>query len=192
MDIFELISIAKEAGDAIMKIYSEDFSVKLKNDSEKSPLTKADIASNNIICNRLEKFGLPILSEENSNACYEDRKSWKKLFIIDPLDGTKEFIKKNGEFTVNIALIEDGKPTRGVVYAPAISTLYYASADGAFREKEGKTQPIKTSIHGEKIKVVASKSHFNKETKEYIEKLGKQYELVNIGSSLKICLVAEA
>ena len=118
----KVLAIAKEAGDKIMAIYEKDFAIYEKQDT--SPLTEADLAAHNVIVNALEaKSDLPILSEESADISWEERKSWSSYWLVDPLDGTKEFIKKNGEFTVNIALIENGKPTMGVVYAPALNKL---------------------------------------------------------------------
>jgi len=113
-----VVKAALEAGAAILEIYKRDFSVEYKDDQ--SPLTEADKAAHHIICDALESTGLPVLSEESKTVAYEQRKDWKKYWLADPLDGTKEFIKKNGEFTVNIALIENGRPVLGVVYAPVL------------------------------------------------------------------------
>ena len=199
---------ALRAGGAILEIYKRDFEVEFKVDA--SPLTEADKAAHHIICDALEDTDLPILSEESKVIDYEQRKAWEKYWLVDPLDGTKEFIKKNGEFTVNIALIEDGRPVMGVVYAPVLQTIYYGSqaegmAHGAWRAKDcsGKSVdeildsatpcPAPHALGGDIIRVVASRSHCNDETKAFIAELEKEsrVELVSSGSSLKLCLVAE-
>jgi len=194
IDLPKIISITKQAGQAILEIYEKDFSIEYKDD--KSPLTEADKKSNEIINKELNKFypQIVILSEENKEIDYNKRKDWDYFWLVDPLDGTKEFIKRNGEFTINIALIHKNEPVLGVVYIPVKNIIYYGDKNGSFRiegdkivklEKKGRWQ------EKEKIHVVASRSHFNKETKDFIENLGKKYSLVNAGSSLKLCLVAE-
>ena len=191
IDIKEIETIAKEAGKAIMEIYNQDFEVEYKED--KSPLTIADKKSNEIICQALEKKypNIPILSEENKTIPYEIRKNWDYYWCIDPIDGTKEFIKKNGEFTINIALIYKDTPVLGVVYAPAIDEMYSAKKGfGAF--KNGEKLPLKINSNPkEKLYVVASKSHLSKETQNFIDNLGKNIEQISKGSSLKLCMVAE-
>ncbi|MDT0687702.1 3'(2'),5'-bisphosphate nucleotidase CysQ [Autumnicola psychrophila] len=193
------------AGKRIMEIYdNEDFEVEAKEDE--SPLTKADIASHNIIMSYLEKLDIPILSEEGKDLAYKDRQKWLKLWIVDPIDGTKEFIKKNGEFTVNIALIEDQKPILGVIYVPALKELYFAAEGiGSYKligitEFPGMQEILKTAkklplpSEEKKYTVVASKSHLSSETKEYISSLEQKHGEVNtisVGSSLKLCMVAE-
>lgn len=192
IDIKDIVQIAQDAGDAIMETYQKDFTVEYKDD--KSPLTEADRKSNEIICNTLLKKypDIPILSEENKEIAYEDRKDWEYFWLIDPIDGTKEFIKKNGEFTVNIALIYKNTPVLGVVYAPALGDMYYAK-NGAGAFKNGKKLPFQTNeTPKEKLKVVASKSHLSAETQEFIDNLDtKEIEQVVKGSSLKLCMVAE-
>ena len=188
----DIIAIAKEAGDAIMQIYSQDFEIEYKQDS--SPLTLADKKANDIIENRLNQLSvnLPILSEEGKEIPYEERKHWEYFWLVDPLDGTKEFVKKNGEFTVNIALIHKDAPVLGVVYAPALGICYWAKqGEGAF--KDGQRLPLKTEIQRETYKIVASRSHMSDETQAFIDNIDtdKDKELISIGSSLKICLVAE-
>jgi len=192
IDIDDIKSIAKKAGEATLEIYNKDFSIEYKDD--KSPLTEADKKSNEIICNSLEKLypNIPILSEENKEISYEDRKDWEYYWCIDPIDGTKEFIKKNGEFTINIALIHKNEPILGVVYAPVLNDMYSAKREeGAY--KNGEKLPLKTNKNiSEKIFVVASKSHLSKETQEFIDSLdSKEIEQVSKGSSLKLCMVAE-
>lgn len=199
IDIHKINSIAKKAGDEIIRIYQQDFDVDFKNDN--SPLTKADIKSNEIIVNDLKYLypDISILSEENKEIPYKIRKNWEYFWLIDPLDGTKEFIKKNGEFTVNIALIHKDTPVLGVIYAPVLEILYYAHKDqGAFKqEKNEKPQrlPIYKHTNNDALKVIVSKSHYNQETKYFVNNLKNQYkktiELIRIGSSLKLCLITE-
>ena len=191
IELEKIVAIAKEAGDAIMEIYKKDFTVEYKDDH--SPLTEADTKANEIICSALEKLypNIPIMSEENKQTEYEVRKNWEYYWCIDPIDGTKEFIKKNGEFTVNIALIHKDTPVLGVVYAPAIDEMYKAKKDeGAY--KNGQKLPLTTNQHPEeKLHVVASKSHLSQETQEFIDNLEtKGIEQVSKGSSLKLCMVA--
>ena len=192
IDIQNIVAIAKEAGNAIMQVYKQDFKVEYKQDN--SPLTLADKKSNNIIKDGLDKLSVnfPVLSEEDNDIPYEDRKHWEYFWLIDPLDGTKEFVKRNGEFTVNIALIYKNTPVLGVVYAPALDVCYWAKqGKGAF--KDGKILPLKSKKYRDTYKIVASRSHMSNETKIFIDAIntGKEKELVLSGSSLKICLVAE-
>jgi 3'(2'), 5'-bisphosphate nucleotidase len=187
----DIKEIALEAGKEIMKIYNKNFSVEYKDD--KSPLTEADLKSNEVICSKLQSLfpSIPIMSEENKQVEYETRKKWEYYWCIDPIDGTKEFIKKNDEFTVNIALIHKDTPVLGVVYAPAIDEMYSAKqGSGAFLN--GQKLPLKTNEDkNEKLYVVASKSHLSEETQEFIDSLDtKVIEQVSKGSSLKLCMVA--
>lgn len=187
IDINEIKNIALKAGEAIMQVYERDFEIYEKED--KSPLSEADLLSNTIICDSLAKFNLPILSEENSVISFEERKNWEYFFLVDPLDGTKEFIKRNGEFTVNIALIHKQSPVLGVVYAPALNLMYSAKkGEGAFKNDE----LLPLALNKDTYKIVASKSHMSDETKDFIDKLevDKKKELISMGSSLKLCLVA--
>ncbi len=191
----QTLTVAKNAGKVIMDIYNHsDFDVQLKND--RSPLTKADTASHNVIIESLQSINshIPILSEESDIPAYAVRKHWPKYWLIDPLDGTKEFIKRNGEFTVNIALIENGKPVMGVVYAPALDKLYWGFSDQAFCQT-GKQPASRISVirsnHGKApIKVVASRSHRSEALEKYLAAL-PEHECLAMGSSLKLCLVAE-
>ncbi len=182
-----------------MAIYEKDFEVQFKDDN--SPLTLADLKANEIICKSLEKLypQIPIMSEENAQTPYEERKNWEYYFCIDPIDGTKEFIKKNGEFTVNIALIYKGTPVLGVVLAPALGKLYFAKkGEGAFVEALSENDEVLTK---EKLplkkdrntfKVVASKSHLSEENKQFLANLSHLNPIItNIGSSLKLCLIAQ-
>jgi len=188
--IKDIENIALDAGNTIMEIYNRDFSIEYKDD--KSPLTEADLASNEVIIKALEKYNIPILSEEGKLIAYDERKEWEYYWCIDPIDGTKEFIKKNGEFTVNIALIHKDTPILGVVYAPAMNDMYIAKkGEGAF--KNGEKLPLKTNPDlKQKMSVVASKSHLSDETQAFIDALDtKEIEQVSKGSSLKLCMVAE-
>ncbi len=187
----DIVDIADIAGKAIMEIYNRDFTIEYKDD--KSPLTEADLKANEIICTSLEKLYpyIPIMSEENKQTEYEVRKEREYYWCIDPIDGTKEFIKKNDEFTVNIALIHKNIPVLGVVYAPAIDEMYKAKeGKGAF--KNNQKLPLKENKSPqEKLRVVASKSHLSKETQEFIDNLDtKEVVQVSKGSSLKLCMVA--
>ncbi len=199
MRVEKLHCIARQAGDAIMRVYSSGFGVVRKQDD--SPLTEADLASHGIIVDRLkEEFpDLPVLSEESADtASYEERRRWKRYWLVDPLDGTKEFVKRNDQFTVNIALIEDDRPVAGVVFAPALDWLYWgAVAAGAFKSvAHGPAVPIRClpMPRSGAIRVVASSSHLSPETSAYVDALRSRHQevsLVKMGSSLKICLVAE-
>jgi len=200
------IQASIEAGEEIMKVYNSDFSYEIKDDS--SPLTIADKSANDIINNYLIGTDIPIISEENAQIDYQIRKKWDTCWIVDPLDGTKEFIKRNGEFTVNIALIEKGVPMLGVIYVPEKKILYYGDV---FKKETHKVildshnkaidQIIEKSDlitykkeSSNKIKVVGSRSHMNDETLDFINDLKskkKEVEIISKGSSLKFCLVAE-
>ncbi|WP_321311704.1 3'(2'),5'-bisphosphate nucleotidase CysQ [Halarcobacter sp.] len=192
IDIEEIKEIAVKAGNAIMRIYKKDFEIEYKDDN--SPLTEADLKANEIICTSLNKYypQIPIMSEENKQVDYDIRKNWEFYFCIDPIDGTKEFIKRNGDFTVNIALIHKNKPVLGVVYAPAFNEIYWAKEGiGAF--KNGKKLPFKkNNTPNEKLFVVTSKSHLSEETLRFIDSLEtKEIKQLSRGSSLKLCMVAE-
>ncbi len=197
------IKAAIEAGEAILKIYDTDFSVALKDDA--SPLTIADEESNNVINKYLLTTGIPIISEENKQTDYDERKDWEQCWIVDPLDGTKEFVKRNGEFTVNIALVKQGVPVMGVIYVPVSGWLYFTNEKGTgsfkLQIKENSIPenimeeaiPLTPAKLSEPVKVVGSRSHLNESTEAYIHKLEEKYEveIVSKGSSLKFCLVAE-
>ena len=210
------ILAALEAGEAIMGIYQTDFQVDYKDD--RSPLTQADRAAHDIIVQHLQDSGIPILSEEGRSIPFQDRKSWETLWIVDPLDGTKEFVKKNGEFTVNIALVKEGTPVMGVVYAPDRGLLYFAMQDlGAYKiagpEIVREYQiGIKTSrvtlkdivknarklpLVGQQKKpytIVGSRSHATPDLEKFVADKRKAFgevDFIPAGSSLKICLVAE-
>jgi len=206
MDLLKTaIKAAIEAGVEINSVYESGF-IKTTFKKDKSPVTNADLVSNRIIINHLKATGIPILSEESKTIPYNERKAWKKLWIIDPLDGTKEFLKKNGEFTVNIALITSNKPIIGVIYAPVTNELYFGYPGmGSFKAiVEDPGQDIGAIIDGaEKLPfantnqvhtVAVSRSHMNKATEELIRSRSGSSEkpvLVSRGSSLKICMVAE-
>jgi len=186
-------NLAIEAGKAILEIYnSADFGVEMKSDD--SPLTKADLASHNVIAKGLQELtpDIPVLSEESASIAFAERQSWKKYWLVDPLDGTKEFIKKNGEFTVNIALIENGKSVVSVVYVPVQDISYTAALGyGAFKKSENQRQQIHVKKPARNIPVVVgSRSHMSDDVKNYLQDLGT-HELTSMGSSLKFCLVAE-
>ena len=191
INIQDIVTIAKEAGNAIMQIYGRDFKVEYKQDN--SPLTEADTKANEIICNSLKEFypNIPIMSEENKQIDYDIRKDWEYYWCVDPIDGTKEFIKKNGEFTVNIALIYKDTPVLGVVYAPVLDEIYEAKkGSGAFKNNL-KLPLFKNTNPKEKLTVVASKSHLSKETQDLIDNLDtKEIAQISKGSSLKLCMVA--
>ena len=181
--------IAKEAGKAVMEIYKKDFSIEYKEDN--SPLTEADVRANEIICSFLEKLypHIPIISEENKEIDYEIRKNWEYYWCIDPIDGTKEFVKKNGEFTINIALLYKNIPILGVVYAPAIDELYKAKkGEGAF--KNGMLLPLKRDDNLYMIAI--SNSHLTQKYQEFVENMPslKKKKVIKKGSSLKLCMVA--
>ena len=194
-----IINVSKNAGQSILDIYNDENkfnNIEIKKDN--SPLTLADKASNNIICSSLKKLypDIPILSEEGTTIDYYERKKWKNFWLIDPLDGTKEFIKRNGEFTVNIALIKDSKPILGVVYAPVLDITWYGSKDiGSFKiegDSNSKKINVINSIDDNKnIKIVSSRSHSNSPKLEEYTSQFKKFELIKMGSSIKICLVAD-
>ena len=205
----KLIQIATkaaiEAGKAIIEIYNTGFDIELKEDN--SPLTTADKKAHQIISEYLIDTEIPILSEEGKHLAYKERKQWQRFWLVDPLDGTKEFIKKNGEFTVNIAFIEDGKTVAGVIYVPVTDILYVGLKDvGAFKLDDttgfdGSVEQLKKAAvrlpvnktDNEYI-VVASRSHLNSETALFLEKIKKSHpdiKIVSKGSSLKLCLIAE-
>ena len=186
------INAAKLGGEEIMKIYAQEFEVFNKEDN--SPLTIADQNANKVIEKLLNETNIPILSEEGKHADFDERKNWKQLWIVDPLDGTKEFVKRNGEFTVNIALVENGVPVMGVIYVPVKNWLYYGYSNGAFKTVDEKTDELPIKSNRNSMVVVGSRSHPSVETAQYFDELKKkhgQIEIVSMGSSLKICLVAE-
>ncbi len=197
------IEAALKAGTAILKVYETDFSVEIKGDE--SPLTLADNRANDVINSYLIPTGIPIISEENKQLPFSERENWSRCWIVDPLDGTKEFIKRNGEFTVNIALVEEGTPVLGVIYVPVSKTLYFTSNSNTSKkivlasedtpidrilEQAQKISP--RQINGV-VKIVGSRSHLNADTEHFISEIEKEseVEIVSMGSSLKFCMVAE-
>lgn len=218
IDIEKVIKIVLEAGKAVLEIYnSDDFDIQTKTD--KSPLTQADITSHNLIKTRLLNLypSIPILSEEGAYIPYQERKNWKRFWLVDPLDGTKEFIKKNGEFTINVALIENNEPVFGIIYAPAYErelliryidisnnlnfgtlevkrgSLYFADKDlGAFKIVN-ENKPLKLSVakgKSDKLIAVRSRSHSSDEELKVLSDLGV-CDNIFVGSSLKFCMIAE-
>jgi 3'(2'), 5'-bisphosphate nucleotidase len=198
------IESAISAGNKTIEFFNQDIDVLNKEDN--SPLTLADLEANQIIINALKPIGIPILSEENKQIPYSARKDWKQFWLVDPLDGTKEFIHKSPEYTINVALIENNFPVIGVVYAPVLKDLYFASVEaGSYKiSSPGNTkfELIKQKAdhlpfpknNRDKTIIVASKSHMNDETIKFIDtfiKIKKDYHLLSIGSSLKLCMIAE-
>jgi 3'(2'), 5'-bisphosphate nucleotidase len=201
------ITAAILGGVEILEVYSHDFEVEFKED--KSPLTKADRLAHEAICSALQATGLPILSEEGKNIPFKVRKNWKKFWLVDPLDGTKEFVKRNGEFTVNIALVVDGKAIMGIILVPVSGLLYFASRPaGAFKivldgNKDihpdldkifSNAEPLPLPVTPKTLTVVGSRSHLSPETNNFIQNLKKNdpdLDFISIGSSLKMCIVAE-
>jgi 3'(2'), 5'-bisphosphate nucleotidase len=185
--------IAHAAGRRILDVYEREFKVEHKEDH--SPLTEADRAAHEIITTQLEALtpDVPVLTEESAVVDYDTRARWKRFWLVDPLDGTKEFINRNGEFTVNIALIEGNRPVLGVVYVPVPALTYYACAgQGAYKHKgECVVQRARVRrFDGGKPIVVASRSHAGRETEAFLKNLG-EHDIVSMGSALKLCLVAE-
>lgn len=200
------IKASLKAGTEIIKVYeSDDFNIEIKGDD--SPLTQADKNANDVINSFLTPTNIPIISEENKQTDYGVRKNWETCWVVDPVDGTKEFIKRNGEFTVNIALVKNNKPVLGVIYVPVSKTLYFADVEkrqgykavleshktdiDVVLEKAIQLEPKKGS---NQVQVVGSRSHMSQETLDFVEQLkstGKEVAIVSKGSSLKFCLVAE-
>ncbi|MDP2158427.1 MAG: 3'(2'),5'-bisphosphate nucleotidase CysQ [Nitrospirota bacterium] len=209
----ELLSISLEAGQAILQVYDSDFAVEQKDD--KSPLTLADKHSHEIIARRVSSLPgclLPLLSEEGRHMPYEERKAWNTFWLVDPLDGTKEFVKRNGEFTVNIALIQSGRPLLGVIYLPVKNIFYFAAEGlGSFKLEQSNMLSsgsldmiLSSSIRlpiapcplplANRVTVIGSRSHMSPETEQFINDLKTKYKEVDFlaaGSSLKFCLIAE-
>jgi len=192
--VASVVTSSQQAGEKILDIYRDEIVVQIKEDS--SPLTEADLASHRCLVDAIKGFelGFPIISEESgTELSFEIRNSWETYWLIDPLDGTKEFIKKNGEFTVNVALIHNHEPVLGVVYVPVYGQCYYAAKGlGAFKKtKDNSTVKIRAkSRASERPTVVGSRSHKTGALAEFLEKLG-DHEIISMGSSLKFCLVAE-
>lgn len=205
--LFTCLQIAFRAGQTIMEIYKLPFEVELKSDN--SPLTIADKSAHSIIAAGLSATGIPVLSEEGAQTEFETRNKWEQFWLVDPLDGTKEFVKRNGDFTVNIALIHNSQPIFGVVYAPVPGIMYWGSAAGSYRlaiqgnekfEFLGYSQVLEKAeqlplrrLH-DGFLVLGSRSHMNAETESFIEQLKKKYpglSFISRGSSLKFCTLAE-
>jgi len=188
----DVIRLADEASEKVLHIYESDFKVRYKEDN--SPITAADEAAHEIIYKGLRNISrdIPILSEEGAEIPWEERKSWRRFWLIDPIDGTKDFTQRSGEFTVNIAMIEDGVPVMGVVTAPALKEAFWGiKGEGAhMRDRTGRVHRIRVAEPRESLRVVASKNHLNDETRAFIDKLGP-HETVQAGSSLKFCRIAE-
>lgn len=208
IDLSRLFSICLQAGKEILDVYKQDFAVEKKADD--SPVTLADQRAHQVIADGLTTAypSIPLLSEEGQEIPYSERKNWSEFWLVDPLDGTKEFVKRNGEFTVNIALIREGYPVLGVIYAPVLDVFYFGrETEGAFKLEQAsemaiesekdlvdksirlpQEQPIGT------VQVVASRSHMSEETETFIAALkkdGSEVDVISAGSSLKFCLVAE-
>jgi len=189
-----VISLAIDAAQQILKVYNTDFSVQQKED--RTPLTNADMAAHNTIVAGLSKLTpeLPILSEESANiSAYEKRQSWERYWLVDPLDGTREFIKRNGEFTVNIALIENNYPILGVIQVPVSGVCYYAyQNEGAFKiqtDQQRQAISVRPCPTGKKT-IAGSRSHRDSSLDNFLANIG-EHEIISMGSSLKSCLVAE-
>ncbi|MFT5139778.1 MAG: 3'(2'), 5'-bisphosphate nucleotidase [Lysobacterales bacterium] len=189
----QLVTLSRKAGQAILEVYKQDFEVEHKADA--SPLTQADLAAHRIICQGLAELDpdTPVLSEESAEIPFSQRSQWNEYWLVDPLDGTKEFVNRNGEFTVNIALILDHAPVMGVVHVPVTGRTYFSARGiGAFR-RDGDTNAVEISTRqpaATPLVVVGSRSHANPDLEKRLSTIG-QYELVSMGSSLKFCLIAE-
>jgi 3'(2'), 5'-bisphosphate nucleotidase len=191
--IDDIIDLATEAGHRIMEIYDTDFDVEQKSDN--TPLTAADMAAHHTIVDGLQQLtpGVPILSEESADIPFAERSQWPRYWLVDPLDGTREFVKRNGEFTVNIALIENHESVLGVVYTPVTGVTYYAARGcGAFKKTpESEAVAIHTRRKTDDSTIIAgSRSHRGDSLEAFLQRIG-DYEIISMGSSLKSCLVAE-
>lgn len=200
------IKAAIDAGDEILKVYhSNDFGVEIKSDN--SPVTIADKKASDLIVKALTKFNYPVLSEEEKEVPYPKRKDWSTLWVVDPLDGTKEFIKKNGEFTVNIALVQNEKPIFGIIYIPVLEEIFYGGKDiGSYKvmKADFKANTLENEMEGEKLPnaqrdddilmLTGSRSHGSEQTQHYFDTLKKNHpkiEFIKLGSALKFCRLAE-
>ena len=199
------IDAAIKAGVKVLEVYNDpnsDFMIERKSDN--SPLTIADKISHNVICEELTPLNIPILSEEGATIEYNERSAWRELWVVDPLDGTKEFIKRNGEFTINIAKVVNGVPTLGVIYVPVTGELYYGEEGmGSFKCEEiysvddvdAMSEMMPIVKNRKNYVAVASRSHLSGETSTFIEnikeKIGSEIDIISKGSSLKMCLIAE-
>jgi len=190
--LIDVVELVREAGRAILTVYASAFTVQEKQDS--SPLTEADLRAQDVLTRGLRRLApeIPVLSEESDDVAFETRSAWDWLWLVDPLDGTREFIQRNGEFTVNVALVHGHRPVLGVVHAPVTETDYYACEGyGAFKSSEGQARPIAVETPSRRpVRVVGSRSHRGSSLDGFLERVGP-HELVAVGSSLKFCLVAE-
>ena len=191
--LLEVTALAREAGRAILEVYASSFSVQEKAD--RSPLTEADLRSERLILAGLRRIApeIPVLSEESGQVPYATRKNWSRLWVVDPLDGTREFVQRNGEFTVNIALVDNNRPVLGVVHAPVLERDYFACEGvGAFRsDAEASGRPIRVAKRGAgPVRVVGSRSHRGSSLDGFLARVGP-HEFVEVGSSMKLCLVTE-
>ena len=201
--LLEALTASVKAGEAIMRVYGTDFNVDSKSD--RSPITEADRQAHQVIEDHLKASGIPMLSEEGKDIDYESRKSWSHYWLVDPLDGTKEFVKRNGEFTVNIALMENGRPAAGVIYVPVSRWLYFGDSRGAYKiQVENSSSFAPNSLFAKGIRlpeqekshyvVAGSRSHPSGKFLDYIAEAEVKHpgmQIVNRGSSLKFCLIAE-
>jgi 3'(2'), 5'-bisphosphate nucleotidase len=192
-ELQQLVDISRRAGLAILEWYEGDMGITQKADD--SPLTRADLASHELICAELTKHwpDIPILSEESADIAWEVRRSWDRYWLVDPLDGTKEFINRNGEFTVNIALIENHEPVLGIVHVPVTDTSYFGSRAVSAQRQQGTSAATPITVRrpvANPAVIVGSRSHANPELAQQLSGFG-EYELVSMGSSLKFCRVAE-
>lgn len=203
--IAKAISSSIQAGKVILDVYESEFDVELKDD--RSPLTKADKQSHLVISEALSQTDLPMLSEEGKEIAYETRKLWKRYWLVDPLDGTKEFIKRNGEFTVNIALIDDQRPVFGIIYVPVHKELYFGGKDygsykisdidvelGGYDAYRDRAEKLPFSVKRDQYKMIGSRSHMSAETQAYFDEVKKtkgEISIMSRGSSLKLCMIAE-
>lgn len=191
--IEKIIKIAEEAGKIVEDVAKKAFKVEIKSDN--SPVTEADLASNDYITKALSEAypDIPILSEENCGVALEVRQAWPKYFLIDPIDGTKQFIKQNGQYAVLISLMENNRPTLGVIHAPVLKETWYAEkGKGAYKkDPEGNISSLKVSAPEKKVKVAISSSHLSKATSEYMKKEFSSFETFPIGSAIKFCRIAE-
>jgi 3'(2'), 5'-bisphosphate nucleotidase len=191
----ELVVLAHAAGEAILEVYGRDFEVRQKEDA--SPITEADLAANAVILAGLSQVApsVPAISEESSTVPFAERSAWREFWLVDPVDGTKEFLKKNGEFTVNVALVQDGRPVAGVVHAPALGrTFVGAQGLGAWQAGTAWEPIAAAPFETGTLRVVASRSHAGPETRQLLQDLSDRHgelETVSMGSSLKLCLVAD-
>lgn len=188
----DVIKVADEASAKVLHVYNSDFQVNFKDDA--SPITAADVASHEIINRGLRSIShdIPVMSEEGASVPWEERKRWRLFWLVDPVDGTKDFTQRSGEFTVNIALIEGGRPVLGVVVAPALGEAFWGvKGDAAHkRDHAGRVSRIQVSRTQTPKRVIASKNHLNGETRAFIDGLG-EHQLLQVGSSLKFCRIAE-